>query len=219
MILAGLILAQSSYRIGCPMKEGEEWRFDTVEVMKTEGMYIRSEERCLQKVLGIDDNGVQHIEVECVGGSVESTMDGEKQETEDPKGQTWNFYLNANGHQFQYEEIKSDFQDDPLGYLDDLLHIPIDRKSVTVGETWKRRTKIMAIDFKALPVKKIDKIDCVGLERIGTFLDPFQGTFKVTQWFRCDTGRMQSESTTADNVSSQSLPPLDYTFTYASKEK
>lgn len=219
MILAALVLSQSSFRIGCAMKEGDAWRFDTVEVLKAEGLYLRDEERCIQRVLEIDDRGVQHIEVECIGGTIESTLNGEKQEVEDPKGNTWNFLLNGNGQVFQYEEIKSTFDDDPLGFMDDLLHAPIDRPSVVPGESWRRKTKIMDVNFKVLPVKKVDNYSCVGLERTGTFLDPFQGTFKVTQWYRCETGRMQSENTIADDVQSKDLPLLDYTFTYSAKEK
>ncbi len=219
MILAALILGQSTFRIGCPMKEDEVWRFDTVEILKTDLQYLRSEERCLQKVLGIDDHGVQHIEVECIGGTVEETRSGEKQETEDPKGQTWNFYLNGNGQEFQYEEAKTSYEDDPLGYLRDLLHVPIERKSVAVGESWRRRTKIMDLSFKTLPIKKVDKIDCIGLERSGAFLEPMKGAVKVTQWYRCDSGRLQSESTSVDDLSSEILPTLDYTFSYSAKEK
>ena len=84
MILAALVLSQSSFRIGCAMKEGDAWRFDTVELLKAEGLYLRDEERCIQRVLEIDDRGVQHIEVECIGGTIESTLNGEKQEVEDP---------------------------------------------------------------------------------------------------------------------------------------
>ncbi|MEI7576768.1 MAG: hypothetical protein WCK51_07735 [Armatimonadota bacterium] len=219
MILAGLILAQSSYAIGCPMKEGEEWRFDSVEILKTQRQYIKHDLKCKQTVLGIDNYGVQHVEVEVIGGTINESTDGEKSEPEDPKGETWNFYLNGNGQQFQYEEIKATFEDDPLGYVDELLHVAIDRKAVAPGETWRRRTKIMDILFKGLPIKKIDKYDCIGLERTGTFLDPLRGTFKVTQWYRCDNGRLQSESTTADDLVSDGLPMIDYTFTYSAKEK
>lgn len=201
------------------MKEEEEWRFDTVEVLKTEGTYLREEKRCKQKVLGIDDHGVQHIEVECIGGTIEETRNGEKQEVDDPKGDTWNFFLNGNGQVFQYEDIKSTFEDDPLGFMNDLLHMPLDRTGVMAGEAWRRKTKIMDVSFKVLPQKKLDSFNCVGLERTGTFLDPFQGTFKVTQWYRCDTGRMQNESTVADDVRGKDLPVIDYTFSYSAKEK
>ena len=201
------------------MSEDEQWRFDSLEILKTERQYIRQELRWIQKVLDIDDHGVQHIEVECVGGLIDQSLDGIKAETDDPKGETINFYLNGNGQPFQYEEIKASFDDDPLGYLRDLLHTPIDRRSLSVGESWRRRTKIMDILFKALPTKKVDKFDCIGLERTGTFLEPLRGTFKVTQWYRCDSGRLQVESTTADDLVSEGLPLLDYTYTYSAKEK
>lgn len=219
MILAVLALAQSSFRVGCPMKENEEWFFKTVEILKTDGLYHRDEKRCIQRVLDIDDHGVQHVEIECLGGICEVTLLGEKQDPDDLKGDSKGLFLNGNGQEFEYEEVKATYEENPLLYLNELIHTPLTKASVGIGESWRRKTALTDVIYKVLPVKKLDKLDCFGIERTGTFISPFSGTFKMTQWFRCDNGRMQRETTSADDISGNRLPVIDYTFTYEATEK
>lgn len=204
-------LAQSTFHLGAPMKEDEQWFYTEVETIKVGPIFIKHEKQCQQSVLGIDDKGVQHIEVECIGGKTTRQVGTDEPDIDDPKGDTWNFYLTGTGTKLQYEESKYTFEESPLNYIGDVLHFPLDRQDVTIGEKWTYKSKSREYKVEILPSQNVEKIKCFGLKMTGEMLLPVPGKFKVEQWYRVDSGRLWYEMTTFDSPGSSEYSSLEFT--------
>lgn len=206
LLIPFVALLVSEIPMGRPLKEDESYVLDTLESIQIGKAKSIVTAKVEHKCVEVDSHGVQHIQANYLEGKVR--VDGG--EPEDVKGEYFNYYQNAFGQQFEYEEVRAKLEDDPLLYMREELHAKLKDHSVVEEETWQGKSTNTEYTIAAGKIRKFMNTDCIDVTRKGSFTNGMTGTFKEHSYYRVKDGQLMYRETLADDVTAPNLEPVDY---------
>lgn len=192
--------------IGRPLKEDESFVMKALISIQAGDLKVVEDGKFEHKCIDVDDKGIQHIEVTCVDGTIKKDSD----DPESMKGEYFNYFQNTFGQRFEYEEIRATLKDDPIGFIAAEIHSKLRDHAVVAGDSWKDKSSHTAYQVKVGEPKKYMNTDCIQVTREGTFTEGMTGTFKEVSWYRISDGQLMYQESTADDVTTQDVPPVQY---------
>lgn len=158
------------------------------------------------KCMDIDDHGIEHIEATWIDGTIKRGDD----DAESQKGDYYNYFQNARGQAFEYEDIRTKKDEDPVSYMIAEIHSKLKEYTILPGETWKAKSANTEYTITAGQPKQFLKSECIQVIRKGIFTNGISGEFKEDSWYRTSDGQLMYQQTTADNVVQTDVPEIQF---------
>lgn len=193
------------------MKEDEVWKYHRIAKISYQGYKEEENAEWEHQCVGVDSVGVQQIDVLCVSGT-KKVNEGDSESLKDEIESTYR--KNAYGMPFVIEEIRTTFEEDPLTFVTQAIQTPIQRRTVTIGESFSKRDGIVEATVKVEGPKKKDGVDCIVIVEEGKFVKYITGQFRSESFIRMKDSMMILKSLKGTKLTQQGiLSPLDYEAT------
>lgn len=206
ILLIGVLLSLQEIPICRPLKEDESYTLKTLTSIQIGANKVLENGKFEHKCIEVDDHEIEHIEVTCTEG----TRKRGDEEAESTKGETYNYFQNAFGQRFEYEEIRATLKDNPIQFIIDEIHSKLKDHTVVPGETWSDKSAHTGYTITVGQPKKFMDTECIPVTRKGVFTAGMSGTFKEETWYRTSDGQLMYQQTTADDVAIPDVEPIQY---------
>lgn len=194
------------YSMGRPLKEDDSFVMQTLTSIQAGDSKVVTDGKFEHQCTDVDENGIQHIQATCIEGTVRRGSG----DPESMKGEYYNYYLNTHGVQFDYEDIRPSWKENPIAVIESELHWTLKVHTVVAEETWTDKSAYTQYKITVGKPKQFMKCECIEVVRKGDFTNGITGTFKEDSWYRTSDGQLMYRETTADDVSSADIGTIQY---------
>jgi hypothetical protein len=206
--IASILLAQQdSFDLNYIFKENEEVVIQQKMKITIGEQTLRYEHKSNHKCVYINTEGVQTIDTEIIEGFIERP-----DEKDDLKGETGQYFRNAFGESFDYEEVRATLKDDPFMFIQDEIMSTHKRRSVRTGETWVAESANTRYKVSVGKVQEVNGVKCIKVTREGAFSKGLRGEYVSDAWYR-QNGLLQSMVVKAKNIAPEGEQLLDFEMT------